>query len=621
MSVTLLRKALPTLTGVVGVIGLAGLVALGQQDRGDAGSQGSMRAYRPEVPGTRALVTSAHPLASMAGMQVLMSGGNAADAAVAIAATLNVVEPQSSGIGGNGFATYFDKPSGQVHSLSMAGAAPSGIEPAEMTAETLNQGIKAAIVPGNLGGLISLLDKYGTRTLGEVLAPAIRYAEEGHPVHEGLASGVAGRQAFFQKFETSARVFLPSGRPPEAGDLFRMPDYAATLKRLIEAEVEASRGGASRQQALGAAFDRFYKGDIADEIAGFFARSGGVLTKADLAAYEPQWTAPVHTTYRGYDIYSNPSTSRGGIEMVMQLNLLEGFDLRSLGAGSPEALHLVIEAIKVAKADVYKYVADPRFTTMPLAGMLSKEYAASRRPLIDRNRAGAFPAPGQPDAFGTRTVAPREALDRPAGPTFAERYDNEPETTSFSIVDTAGNAVAVTPTLGGGFGTGVVVARTGLLFNNGMRLGSTSPYPDSVNYVRGGQIPLLNNSPVIVTRDGKLVLAIGTPGGEGIGQTQLQALINVLDFDMPIQVAIEAPRLVLDAEPNFYKAGATITVGMERRAAAEARERLQAMGHTLRLLPEFTPAVGGMQGILVNLGKGTMAGGADPRRAGYAIGW
>jgi gamma-glutamyltranspeptidase/glutathione hydrolase len=502
----------------------------------------------------------------------------------------------------------------------MVGAAPSGIEPEEMIAETLNQGIKAAIVPGNLGGLISLLETYGTRTLGEVLAPAIRYAEEGHPIHHGLASGLKGRQAFFQKFETSVRVFLPSGRTPEAGDLLRMPDYAATLKRLIEAEAGAARGGASRQQALRTAFDRFYKGDIADDIAGFFAQSGGVLSKADMAAYEPQWSNPVHTNYRGYDIYSNPSTSRGGIEMVMQLNLLEGFDLKGLGAGSPEVLHLVIEAIKVTKADVYKYVADPKFTTIPLAGMLSKEYAASRRPLIDRNRAGAFPSPGQPDAFGTKTVAPRAAA-RPSGPTFAERYDNDPETTSFSIVDTAGNAVAVTPTLGGGFGTGVVVGRTGLLFNNGMRLGSTSPYPDNVNYVRGGQIPLLNNSPVIVTRDGKLVLAIGTPGGEGIGQTQLQALINVLDFGMPIQVAIEAPRFILDAEPNFYRAGATITVAMEGRVATQARKRLQAMGHTLRLLPEFTPAVGGMQGILVNLGKGTMAGGADPRRAGYAIGW
>jgi gamma-glutamyltranspeptidase/glutathione hydrolase len=600
---------------VVLIVGAAGFVARGQ-DRGDAGSQGAMRAYRPSVPGTQ-LVTSAHPLASMAGAQILMQGGNAADAAVAVAAVLNVVEPQSSGIGGNGFVTYYDKASGAVQSLSMAGAAPKGIKAESMTEQTLNRGTTAAIVPGNLGGLVSLLSRHGSLPLKDVLAPAIRYATDGHPIHSGLASGIAGSRASFEKFPSSAAVFLPNGRAPEAGELVKWPDYAATLGKLVEAEQAALKRGASRPQALQAASDRFYKGDIATEIAGFFAANGGVLTAEDLAGYAPQWTAPVHTTYRGYDIYSSPVTSRGGVEMVMQFNLLEGFPLPTMKPGSPEALHLIIEAIKVAKADVYKFLGDPKFITMPMAGLLSKEYAATRRALMNTSAAVPFPAAGNPQTFGGTSQAPRAA----DGPVFPERYDGDPETTSFSIVDRAGNAVAVTPTLGGGFGTAVVVGRTGLLFNNGMRLGSTSPYPDNVNYVRGGQIPLLNNSPVIVLKDGKLVLAIGTPGGEGIGQTQLQAIVNVLDFGMPIQEAIEAPRFILDAEPNFYKPGAAITVAMERRVAAATRERLQAMGHTIRALPEFTAAVGGMQGILVDQKKGTMAAGADPRRAGYAVGW
>lgn len=601
---------------VVLIVGAAGFVVRGQ-DRGDAAAQGTMRAYRPSVPGTQ-LVTSAHPLASMAGAQILMAGGNAADAAVAVAAVLNVVEPQSSGIGGNGFVTYFDKATGAVQSLSMAGAAPKRLKAEAMTEQSLNRGMTAAIVPGNLGGLVALLNRHGSLSLKDVLAPAIRYATDGHPIHAGLASGIAGSRAAFEKFPTSAAVFLPNGRAPEAGELVKWPDYAATLTKLVEAEHAAVKGGASRPQALQAASDRFYKGDIAKEIAGFFAANGGVLTLDDLAAYAPQWTAPVHTTYRGYDIYSSPVTSRGGVEMVMQFNLLEGFPLPTMKPGSPEALHLVIEAIKVAKADVYKFLGDPAFTTMPMAGLLSKEYAATRRALMNTTAAVPFPAPGNPQAFGGTSQAPRAAA---AGPVFPERYDGDPETTSFSIVDRAGNAVAVTPTLGGGFGTSVVVGRTGLLFNNGMRLGSTSPYPDNVNYVRGGQIPLLNNSPVIVLKDGKLVLAIGTPGGEGIGQTQLQAIVNVLDFGMPIQEAIEAPRFILDAEPNFYKPGAAITVAMERRVAAATRDRLQAMGHTIRALPEFTAAVGGMQGILVDQKKGTMAAGADPRRAGYAVGW
>lgn len=608
------RAALAIVTVVVLGAGLAAIA----QDRGDARSQGTFRAYRPSVPGTRALVTSAHPLASIAGMQVLMNGGNAADAAVAVAATLNVVEPQSSGLGGNGFTTYYDKATGKVLSLSMAGAAPKAVQAAAMTEETLNQGPKAAITPGNLGGLLELLRRFGTRSLGEVLAPAIRYAEDGHPIHAGLASGIAGRRAFFEQVESSARLFLPGGKPPATGELFRSPDYAATLRKLVEAEQQALRGGASRADAIRAAHDRFYKGDIARDIDAFFKQQGGLLTAEDLAAYAPQWTDPIHTTYRGYDIYSNPSTSRGGFEVLMQLNLVEGFDLKALGPGSPQALHYVIEAIKLAKADVYKYVADPKFTTVPVAGMLSKAYASRRRQLIDAARAGAYADAGNPQEFDPTSSAPRAAA---AGRPFAERYDGDPETTSFSIVDPAGNAVACTPTLGGGFGTGVVVGRTGLLFNNGMRLGSTSPYPDNVNYVRGGQIPLLNNSPVIVMKDGRFVMALGTPGGEGIGQTQFQAIVNVLDFGMPIQEAIEAPRFILDAEPNFYKPGAAMTVAMERRVPAETRKALEAMGHTLRVLPEFTAAVGGMQGILVDSAKGTMTAGADPRRAGYAIGW
>ena len=379
------------------------------------------------------------------------------------------------------------------------------------------------------------------------------------------------------------------------------------------------------------------------------------MTLADLAAYQARWETPLHTTYRGYDVYSNASTSRGGFEVLMQLNLLEGFDLAGVKPGSPQALHLQAEAIKVAKSDIYKYVADPAFTKVPVAGLLSKSFAAERRKLIDPARAGAYPEAGNPAAFATTTSvqqafsgdpkgsppqlqesAPsgnpeglppqlRENVDRggnPSGlPTWPERYEPDPETTSFSIVDREGNAVAVTPTIGGGMGTGVVVGHTGLLFNNGLRLGSTAPYPDNVNYVRAGQIPLLNNSPIVVLKNGQLVLAIGTPGGETIGQTQFQGIVNVLDFGMSIQEAIEAPRFRLDPDPNFYKPAAKIAFEIERRVSSATVEALKAMGHTVNLLPEFTAGVGGMQGILIDQRTRTMTAGADPRRAGYAVGW
>jgi gamma-glutamyltranspeptidase/glutathione hydrolase len=652
------------------VLALGVMSGVRAQDRGDANAQASMKALRPSVPGVHGLVTSAHPLASMAGMRILLAGGNAFDAAVAVAAVLNVVEPQSSSIAGNGFATMFDKKTGQVHSLAMAGAAPKGLVVSAMTPETLNTGLNSAVVPGNIGGLIAMLDRFGTRSLAEVLAPAIEYAEQGHPANDGFAAGVRNGQKLLSRAPTSAALFMPGGKLPASGEIVRNPDFASTLKKMADAEQSAVKRGATRAAALKAARDRFYKGDMAEDIAGYFKANGGAMTLADLAAYEARWETPLHTTYRGYDVYSNASTSRGGFEVLMQLNLLEGFDLAGIKPGSPQALHLQAEAIKVAKSDIYKYVADPAFTKVPVAGLLSKSFAAERRKLIDPARAVAYPEAGNPAAFATTTSAqalsgnpkglppqlqesvdrggpkglpPRlqesvdrggpkglppqlqESVDRggnPSGlPMWPERYEPDPETTSFSIVDREGNAVAVTPTIGGGMGTGVVVGRTGLLFNNGLRLGSTAPYPDNVNYVRAGQIPLLNNSPVVVLKNGQLVLAIGTPGGETIGQTQFQGIVNVLDFGMSIQEAIEAPRFRLDPDPNFYKPAAKIVFEIERRVSPATVEALKAMGHTVNLLPEFTAGVGGMQGILIDQRTRTMTAGADPRRAGYAVGW
>lgn len=587
------------------------------QDRGDAAAQAAVRALRPAVPGVHGLVTSAHPLASMAGTRVLLSGGNAFDAAVAVAAVLNLVEPQSSSIAGNGFATLYHRHSGEVHSLAMAGAAPQGLSVAEMTPELLNAGMKAAVVPGHLGGLIAMLSRFGTKPLAEVLLPAIEYAEHGFPANDAFAAGVRSGQKLLAQTPTSAALFMPDGVLPRPGDVVRNRDLAATLRKLVEAEQQALARGSARAAALQAAHDRFYKGDIAREIVSYLQRHGGVMSEADLAAYAPRWEKPLRTTYRGYDVYSNGSTSRGGFEVLMQLNLVEPFDLAAMGFGNPKAVHLLAEAIKVAKSDIYKYVADPAFTSVPVDGMLSKAFAAERRKLIDPARAMAYPEPGRPEGAATSQA---DAAPKAAG-AFPEHYTPDPETTSFSIVDREGNAVAVTPTIGGGMGTGVVVGSTGLLFNNGLRLGSTSPYPDHVNYVRAGQVPVLNNAPVIVLKDGRLVLAIGTPGGETIGQTQFQGIVNVLDFGMSIQEAIEAPRFRVDAEPSFYKPGAAMELAVERRMPAATLKALEAMGHTVRLLPDYTAGVGGMQGIVIDLRTNTMTAGADPRRAGYAIGW
>jgi len=598
---------------IVLALGASTLYGLAQQQAAEAPASARPGLTRPAVAGLNGLVTAGHPIAASAGLQMLVKGGNAFDAVAAVGAMAGLGEPEMNGIGGNGFMTMYHRASGKVWSLSMAGAAPKAIRPEEMTPETLNAGMKAGITPGNIGGYLVQLQRFGTLSVADVLAPAIRYAEQGYPIDVMLAQSIARGRNNLAKYPTTAKIFLPNGEPLKAGDLLKNPDYAATLRKLVDAEAQALRTGATREAAIQAAYDRFYRGDIAQEIDRFFRENGGVLTAADLAAYAPQWQEPLHTTYRGHDVYSNPATSRGGFEVVMGANLIEGVDLRAAGQHSPAHLHAVIEAIKISKADIYRYVADPAFVRVPQAGLVSRRFADLRRQLFDPARAIPYPAAGAPEG------AP-EATPRAQGPAWDEHYDGELHTTSFSVVDRFGNAVGCTPTLGGLFGNNVVVGSTGLLLNNGMRIGSTSPYPTDVNYVGAGKIPILNNSPVVVLKDGALAFVFGTPGGETIGQTQFQVLLNLIDFAQPVQAAIEAPRLVLDAAPNFYKPGAAITVQVEGRVPQATIEALQRMGHTVRVLPGWG-SLGHMQVIRVDPVTGAMTAGADPRRTGYAMGY
>ncbi len=595
------------------VLAAGSALVVGQQQAAEAPASSRPAMTRPAVAGRHGLVTSGHPIVSSAGLQILLKGGNAFDAVAAVGAMAALGEPEMNGIGGNGFMTVFHKGTGKVWSVSMAGAAPKQLVPADMTPDLLNAGMKAGITPGNIGGYLSIIERYGTMTLAEVFAPAIDYAEQGYPIDPMLALSIARGAKNLARYPTTAKIFMPGGEPLKAGDLLKNPDYAATLRKLVEAETQATAKGATREAAIRAAFDRFYKGDIAQEFERFFKEHGGVLTAADLAAFSPQWTEPLHTTYRGHDVYSNPATSRGGFEVLMGANLIESVDLKTAGPGSPAALHATIEAIKISKADIYKYVADPAFVKVPTAGLLSREFTTARRALFDPTRAIAYPAPGAPEGRPTTSA-------RAAGPAFDEAYDPEQHTTSFSVLDRFGNAVGVTPTLGGLFGSNVVVGTTGLLLNNGMRLGSTSPYPTDANYVGAGKIPILNNSPVIVLKDGKLAYVFGTPGGETIGQTQFQVLLNLVDFAMPVQAAIEAPRLALNATPNFYKPGAEITVQIEGRVPAATISALKAMGHTVEVLPGWG-SLGHMQVIRVDQKTGAMTAGADPRRTGYAMGY
>ncbi len=564
--------------------------------------EASVVAHRVEVPMPHGGVTAGHPLAAMAGTRMLMLGGSAADAAVATMAVLNVVEPWASSAAGNGFATCFDRKAGKVHSLAFTGAAPRLLDPAVDPAE-LDSGHKAVTVPGAFGGWIALAQRFGRLPLATLLEPAIGYARDGHPLDASIAGFIRRQQAVLARYPTSAAIFLPDGQPPVARSIFKNPPLARTLQALADADGRARAGGANHDRALQAAYDHFYTGPVAQEFARFSQASGGWLRLDDMRAYRPRWDDPVTTRYRGLDVYCSPLTSRTGLELCEQLNLLEGWDLSALAPGGAEVTHLQIEAIKLAKADVYRTAADPAFAKTPVAMLLSKRFAAGRRRLIDGSRAMAYPAGADAGALGAA-----------AGTERSRRGD----TTSLSIVDAEGNAVAVTTTLGGGFGTSVVMGSTGLICNNGLRIGSTAPYAGHPNKVAPGQIALLGNGPTIVLDQGRLRLVCGSPGGETIGQTQLQFLVNVIDHGMAVQAAIEAPRFALDADPNFYRPGAAISVQIERRFDPATLKGLTARGH--RIEPVGPYSIGSVQAILADR-SGASMGGADPRRMGYAVGY
>jgi gamma-glutamyltranspeptidase/glutathione hydrolase len=559
--------------------------------------------HRIEIPVVNGAVAAGHPLASMAGLRMLMAGGTAADAAVAVMAVLNVCEPWASSAAGNGLATVLDKKTGKIISLAFTGAAPRRLDDTASGPE-LTAGPKALVTPGSFGGWIELTRRFGRLPLSKLLEPAIGYARDGHPVDPSIAQTISRQAAQLAKYPTTAAIFLPGGKAPAPRSMFKNVPLSRTFQALADAETRALKGGASRDKALMAAYDYFYKGPIAQEMTRHSQATGGWLRMDDMAAYKPRWVEPVSTTYRGLQVISPPLTSRTGLETCEQLNLLEGFDIASLPADSAQALHLIAECIKVTKADVYRYAADPASSPTPVSTLISKAFAEERRRIINPNRAIPFPSGAQIGNAPAQVVA---AIDKPnvAG-----------DTTNISIMDSEGNAVGVTTTLGGGFGTLEVMGATGMICNNGLRSGSTAPYRNHPNFVHGGRIPLLGNCPSIVLDQGRFKMIFGTPGGETIGQTQFQHLINVIDRGMPVQAAIEAPRIALDPDPGFYTPGAAITVQAESRFSPQTIAGLKAMGHTVESVGPYS--IGSIEAILES-GQNTRMAGSDPRRMGYAV--
>ena len=546
--------------------------------------QGSpFQAHRPVAMGARGMVASAHPLASLAGLRILMDGGNAVDAAVAVAAALNVCEPFMSGVAGVGVMLLHLAETGETRALDFSGRVPYGATPDVFTPETQTRGIRSPLVPGNLGGWLAALDAYGTKSRADVFGPAIEYAEVGFPISYFAHGVFSSAEQLLNQCPNAAAAYLHDGRAPAPGGVLRQPDLARTFRAIVE------QGAAA-----------FYHGEIARAIADFCAEEGGLIKLKDLEDYKPTWQDIITTEYRGYTVATAPPRFEG-FQMLETLNILEPYDLGGMAHNSPEAIHLIAEAIKIAVADRIRYCGDPDLTDVPVVGLISKEFAAERRMLIDPVRANAVEGERWMKEIPEGAITagnPREYLSG--------------LTTHFAAVDPAGNVVSVSQTLGSAFGSSRMVKGTGVTLNNGINWMEIDPACDTPNRLEGGKRPAIPIAPLQLFRDGKFFLSIGTPGSYGLLQTTVQMLLNVLDFGANLQEAIEAPR---------FRCWAGTTIELEARIPVQVRDRLAAMGHDVQVLPNFSRVVGGGQAAMIHPASGARMGGADPRRDGYAIGF
>ncbi len=532
--------------------------------------------------GANGMVASAHPLASQAGLSVLIDGGNAFDAAVATAATLNVVEPYMSGVGGIGLALAYVAKERRVRALNFSGRAPLAAVPDAFTEQTRDSGILAALVPGNVAGWLALHESYGALDRERLFAPAVAYAEDGFPVTYVNSEIMSECADTLLRFPDSASIVLDAnGRAPAPGARLRMTQLAATLRRI-------AAGGV----------DEFYRGDLARSIVDGARKLGGLYSHEDFERYQAEWQDPIRIGYRGHDVYATPPNS-SAFQVLQTLKLLETADPSELAFQHPDTVHLFLEAIKLCVTDRVEYAGDPDYVTAPLAGLLSDAYARRQRERIDPASAAAV--------LGERYTQERDvgALT-PGSP---QQFDGG-MTTHFATADRDGNVVTITQTLGGGFGSGAAVGGTGVFLNNMasyFELEEGSP-----NRIGPGKRVDFVVAPTQTFRNGDFLLSMGTPGSWGILQTTVQLVTNVLDFGMDVQQAIEAPRF-------RYFTGRQLR--MEERFPLHLRRELERRGHQVELVEAWSRVVGGAQAIMADAEHGTFQGGADPRRDGYALGW
>jgi gamma-glutamyltranspeptidase / glutathione hydrolase len=555
-----MRKILSAIDFALLGIALMG-VAANAQDRGQA---------RSMVISQYGIVAAESPLAAQAGASILESGGSAVDAAIAANAMMGVVAPMSNGLGGDLIAIVYDAKSGKYYGLNASGWAPAGLTIEHLRHKGVlampSRGIDTVTVPGVVDGWQKLADRFGRKKLSEDLAPAIRTAENGFPVTEWVAQGWSANLDLLRGNVAASQTYLVGDRTPRVGEIFRNPDLGTSLRQIAQ-------GGR----------DAFYKGEIAQRLLAESRRHDGTLTAQDLADYRGEWVDPISTTYRGWNVYEMPPNSQG-IAALEMLNIMETFPLAQYGLNSSRTLHVMMEAKKLAYADLARYIGDPAFGKLPVSGLLSKDYAATRAHLIDMDHANCDVAAGGPLPAGGDTIY-------------------------LSVVDRDGNMVSLIQSNYEKFGSGIVAEGTGFVLQDRGALFSLDPA--SPNALAGHKRPLHTIIPAFL-ENGQTRIAFGIMGGWNQAQAHAQFVSHIVDFKQNIQAALETARFTI---PDFTGCG----VQLENRIPGNARAELEAKGHKLEMHSGYSDLFGGGQAVMRDFATGVNYGASDPRKDGAAI--
>ncbi len=531
--------------------------------------------------GRKGMVVAAHPLAAQAGLDMLKAGGNAVDAAVATAFALNAAEPFASGIGGGGFMVIYLAKAKKVTTVNFREKAPAAATPTMFTnkGEALEQWRTergtAVGVPGMLAGWSYALKKYGTKSLAEAARRAIEIADGGFPVSPTFSTINKDEYEKLLKNAGESACYLNGGVAYEPGDTFKNPELANTLRLITTKGIQ-----------------EFYRGEIARKIVAAVRAKEGIMTLEDLAGYEPEEMAPLQATYKGFTIFTLPPPGSGGLHILQLLNIVENWPLKDWGHNTVTYIHHLSEAMRFIFADREHYLGDPDFVTIPVAGLLSKDHARRTREKI---------------------VPDKTAFSYPYG-VFDPAQEKKENTTHICVIDKDGNIVSLTQSINDFFGTGIIPEGTGFLLNDHMADFSTNP--KSPNAPHPNRRPVSSMGPLIMFKKGEPFLVLGSPGGTRIFPSLTQIILNIADFGMSLDEAIEAPRFF-----SYSVGGKPRPISVESRIPEAIRKALEGLGHEIAVKEDYDKYFGGAQGLMILKDKKIILGGADSRRDGVGVGY